>query len=177
MKDIRLDSPLQGELIALQEVNDPVFSGGIMGRGGAVKNPAGRVTAPFDGEITSVFDTKHAIGLLSDDGIELLIHVGLDTVNLKGKYFTAHVQAGDKVKKGDLLLEFDAAGIRHEGYDTTTPVVVANADEFGKITLELQGNKVSSVNESAGENDKSAESVWAAWPIFVLRSIALRACA
>ena len=157
MKDIRLDSPLQGELIALQEVNDPVFSGGIMGRGGAVKNPAGRVTAPFDGEITSVFDTKHAIGLLSDDGIELLIHVGLDTVNLKGKYFTAHVQAGDKVKKGDLLLEFDAAGIRHEGYDTTTPVVVANADEFGKITLELQGNKVSSVNESAGENDKSAE--------------------
>ena len=70
MKDIRLDSPLQGELIALQEVNDPVFSGGIMGRGGAVKNPAGRVTAPFDGEITSVFDTKHAIGLLSDDGIE-----------------------------------------------------------------------------------------------------------
>lgn len=157
MKDIRLDSPLQGELIALQEVNDPVFSGGIMGRGGAVKNPAGRVTAPFDGEITSVFDTKHAIGLLSDDGIELLIHVGLDTVNLKGKYFTAHVQAGDKVKKGDLLLEFNAAGIRHEGYDTTTPVVVANADEFGKITLELQGNKVSSVNESAGENDKSAE--------------------
>ena len=157
MKDIRLDSPLQGELIALQEVNDPVFSGGIMGRGGAVKNPAGRVTAPFDGEITSVFDTKHAIGLLSDDGIELLIHVGLDTVNLKGKYFTAHVQAGDKVKKGDLLLEFDAAGIRHEGYHTTTPVVVANADEFGKITLELQGNKVSSVNESAGENDKSAE--------------------
>ena len=157
MKDIRLDSPLQGELIALQEVNDPVFSGGIMGRGGAVKNPAGRVTAPFDGEITSVFDTKHAIGLLSNDGIELLIHVGLDTVNLKGKYFTAHVQAGDKVKKGDLLLEFDAAGIRHEGYDTTTPVVVANADEFGKITLELQGNKVSSVNESAGENDKSAE--------------------
>ena len=157
MKDIRLDSPLQGELIALQEVNDPVFSGGIMGRGGAVKNPAGRVTAPFDGEITSVFDTKHAIGLLSDDGIELLIHVGLDTVNLKGKYFTAHVQAGDKVKKGDLLLEFDAGGIRHEGYDTTTPVVVANADEFGKITLELQGNKVSSVNESAGENDKSAE--------------------
>ena len=157
MKDIRLDSPLQGELIALQDVNDPVFSGGIMGRGGAVKNPAGRVTAPFDGEVTSVFDTKHAIGLLSRDGVELLIHVGLDTVNLKGRYFTAHVQAGDQVKKGDLLLEFDEAGIRKEGYDTTTPVVVANADEFGKITLMLNGKQVSSVNEAAGEAVKPAE--------------------
>lgn len=157
MKDIRLDSPLQGELIALQEVNDPVFSGGIMGRGGAVKNPSGRVTAPFDGEVTSVFDTKHAIGLLSHDGVELLIHVGLDTVNLKGRYFTAHVEAGDQVKKGDLLLEFDEAGIRQEGYDTTTPVVVANADEFGKITLTLNGKQVSSVNEAAGEAVKPAE--------------------
>ena len=157
MKDIRLDSPLQGELIALQEVNDPVFSGGIMGRGGAVKNPSGRVTAPFDGEVTSVFDTKHAIGLLSHDGVELLIHVGLDTVNLKGRYFTAHVEAGDQVKKGDLLLEFDEAGIRQEGYDTTTPVVVANADEFGKITLTLNGKQVSSVNEAAGEAVKPSE--------------------
>lgn len=157
MKDIRLDSPLQGELIALQEVNDPVFSGGIMGRGGAVKNPSGRVTAPFDGEVTSVFDTKHAIGLLSHDGVELLIHVGLDTVNLKGRYFTAHVEAGDQVKKGDLLLEFDEAGISQEGYDTTTPVVVANADEFGKITLTLNGKQVSSVNEAAGEAVKPSE--------------------
>ena len=157
MKDIRLDSPLQGELIALQEVNDPVFSGGIMGRGGAVKNPSGRVTAPFDGEVTSVFDTKHAIGLLSHDGVELLIHVGLDTVNLKGRYFTAHVEAGDQVKKGDLLLEFDEAGIRQEGYDTTTPVVVANADEFGKITLTLNGKQVSSVNKAAGEAVKPSE--------------------
>ncbi|MGM9540863.1 glucose PTS transporter subunit IIA, partial [Anaerovibrio sp.] len=158
MKDIRLDSPLQGELIALQEVNDPVFSGGIMGRGGAVKNPAGRVTAPFDGEVTSVFDTKHAIGLLSEDGVELLIHVGLDTVNLQGKYFTAHVQAGDKVKKGDLLLEFDEGGIRGEGYDTTTPVVVTNADAFGKITLELNGKRVVSADGETAEDDKAGKA-------------------
>ena len=137
MMDIRFSSPLEGKLIPLEKVQDPVFSAGIMGRGGAVQNPGGRVTAPFDGAVTSVFDTRHAIGLVSEAGVELLIHVGLDTVSLQGRHFTAHVQEGDKVKKGDLLLEFDEAAIREAGYDTTTPVVVTNADEFGTIIIDL----------------------------------------
>ena len=144
MKDIRLDSPLQGELIALQEVNDPVFSGGIMGRGGAVKNPAGRVTAPFDGEITSVFDTKHAIGLHSDDGVDILIHIGLDTVNLGGKGFTAFVSQGDKISKGQKLIGFDVSLIKDAGYDITTPVVVTNAADYSSITITYEGQSITS---------------------------------
>ena len=137
MKDIRLDSPLNGELIPLSEVNDPVFGSGAMGRGAAVKNPEGKVYAPFDGEITVFFETKHAIGLKSQDGVELLIHVGMDTVKLNGEHFTAHAAQGDKVKKGQLLLEFDPKAIAAAGYETTTPVVVTNATEYGDITVAL----------------------------------------
>ncbi|MBR2215190.1 MAG: PTS glucose transporter subunit IIA [Selenomonadaceae bacterium] len=147
MKDIRFDSPLKGKLIPLSEVKDQVFAGGAMGRGAAVASPEGKVYAPFDGEITVFFDTKHAIGLKSSDGIEVLIHVGMDTVNLKGQYFTAHKQQGDKVKKGDLLLEFDAAAISKQ-YDTTTPVVVTNHMDYGKITVVLDGKEVSSTGEA-----------------------------
>lgn len=162
MRDLRLKSPLSGELIALDKVKDEVFAGGIMGRGAAVQNPQGKVTAPFAGEVTSVFDTKHAIGLLSEDGVELLIHVGLDTVNLQGKFFTAHVESGMKVKAGDLLLEFDEAAIRAAGYDTTTPVVITNADEFGKITVELDGKAVASASaklEGSKPKNRGAEKM------------------
>ncbi len=144
MKDIRLSSPLKGELIALQDVKDPVFAGGAMGRGAAVRNPEGKVYAPFDGEITVFFETKHAIGLKSKDGVELLIHVGMDTVNLKGEHFTAKAAQGDKITKGQLLLEFNPEGIAAAGYDTTTPVVVTNHDQYGSITFELDGETVTS---------------------------------
>ena len=107
MKDIRLDSPLNGQLVELKEVNDPAFAGGAMGLGAAVKNPDGKVYAPVDGEITVLFETKHAIGIRSAEGAEILIHVGLDTVKLNGEHFEAKVAQGDKVKKGQLLLEFD----------------------------------------------------------------------
>lgn len=100
MKDIRLDSPVEGELVALSAVNDPVFGSGAMGRGAAIKNPKGQVFAPFDGEITVFFETKHAIGMKSEDGVEVLIHVGMDTVKLNGEHFTAKAAQGDKVKKG-----------------------------------------------------------------------------
>lgn len=146
MRDIVIDSPLQGKLIPLDQVKDQVFASGTMGRGAAVEHPEGKVAAPFEGEVTTLFDTKHAIGLLSKDGVEVLIHVGLDTVALNGRHFTAHVSAGDKVKSGQLLLEFDEAAIRQAGYDTTTPVVVTNAGEFGKISIKLGEKKISSEN-------------------------------
>ena len=144
MRDIRLTSPLEGELIPLSAVKDMVFSTGAMGRGAAVRNPQGKVVAPFDGEITVFFETKHAIGLKSADGIEVLIHVGMDTVKLNGEHFTAQAAQGDKVKKGQVLLTFDPAAIREAGYDTTTPVVVTNAAEFGDITVEYGGQSITS---------------------------------
>ncbi len=154
MKDIRLSSPLKGTMVPLQDIKDPVFSSGSMGRGMAVENPEGKVYAPFDGEITVFFETKHAIGLKSDDGVELLIHVGMDTVNLKGECFTAKAQQGDKVKRGQLLLEFDPEGIKKAGYEVTTPVVVTNHTEFGEITFELADQKLV-VNAPAQETGAS----------------------
>ena len=150
MKDIRLDSPLEGELIPLSDVQDPVFGSGAMGRGAAVKNPKGKVYAPFDGEITVFFETKHAIGMKSTDGVEILIHVGMDTVKLKGEHFTAKAAQGDTVKKGQLLLEFDPEAIKAAGYETTTPVVVTNAAEFGDITIAL-GDKTVTAKAAAEE--------------------------
>ena len=135
MQDIRLDSPLHGRLIPLSEVTDPAFASGAMGRGAAVADPEGRVVSPVDGEVTVLFATKHAIGIHSADGVDLLIHVGVDTVKLEGKHFTSHVAQGDTVQKGQLLLEFDPDAIRAEGYETTTPVLVTNAADYGKITF------------------------------------------
>ena len=155
MKNIRISSPLNGTLIPLNEVNDPVFGGGAMGRGAAVKNPDGKVFSPFDGEITVFFPTHHAIGLKSDDGIELLIHVGMDTVKLNGECFTPKAEAGDKVKRGQLLLEFDPKGITKAGYETTTPVVVTNHQDFGDITFELNNQEVTS---KAPAEDASASA-------------------
>lgn len=153
MKDIRISSPINGKLIPLNEVNDPVFAGGAMGRGAAVKDPEGKVYAPFDGEITVFFPTGHAIGLKSNDGIELLIHVGMDTVKLDGKGFKPKAEAGSKVKRGQLLLEFDPKVITDAGYETTTPVVVTNHSEFGDITFELDGQKVTA---KAAKEEKSS---------------------
>ena len=141
-KDIRISSPINGQLIPLNEVNDPVFAGGAMGRGIAIKNPEGKVYAPFDGEITVFFPTGHAIGLKSDDGIELLIHVGMDTVKLNGEGFKPKAEAQQKVKRGQLLLEFDSKVITDAGYETTTPVVVTNHADFGSITFELDDQKL-----------------------------------
>ena len=133
MKDIRIESPLEGQLIALAEVKDAAFAAGSMGRGAAVAGPEGKVYAPFDGKVEVVFPTGHAIGLKSVDGIELLIHVGLDTVNLAGQHFTVHTAAGESVSKGQCLLSFDVEAIAAAGYDLTTPLVVTNAADFGSI--------------------------------------------
>lgn len=127
--------PLNGELRPLKEVNDPTFSGEILGKGVAVIPSEGKLYAPFDGEVSMVFETKHAIGLIKDD-VEMLIHIGLETVSLEGKYFDAKVRAGDRIKKGDLLIEFDLEAIAKEGFDTITPVIVSNADDFAQITAD-----------------------------------------
>lgn len=134
--DSTVYAPLNGEVKALSEVNDPTFSQGILGQGAAIVPSEGKLYAPFDGTVASVFDTHHAICLTNADGIELLIHVGLDTVSLNGKHFTPHVKDNDEIKKGDLLLEFDVDAIKAAGFDTITPVLVTNADEFNEVAAE-----------------------------------------
>ena len=156
MQDIRLDSPLRGRLIPLSEVTDPAFASGAMGRGAAIADPEGRVVSPVDGEVTVLFGSKHAIGIHSADGVDLLIHIGVDTVKLEGKHFTAHVAQGDTIKRGQLLLEFDPEAIRAEGYETTTPVLVTNAADFGKITFALDDAEISSGGDEPAEEVPAA---------------------
>ena len=126
-------SRLKGTLVSLSEINDTVFSSGAMGPGIAVLPTEGRVYAPADGTVSMLFDTLHAIGFVTEKGTEILIHVGMDTVKLNGKYFTAHTESGAEVKKGDLLLEFDMEKIKEEGYELSTPVIVTNSDETGEV--------------------------------------------
>lgn len=134
-----VDSPLTGQIIPLSEVNDPVFSSEAMGKGCAVIPLEGKVFAPFDGTIVGLLDSHHAVGMESENGIEILIHVGMDTVKLGGKHFTCHIEDGQQVKKGQLLLEFDMDAIKAEGYEIVTPVIITNSDEFTEITTEVAG--------------------------------------
>ena len=126
-------SPARGQAVPLSQVSDPTFSEGMLGDGVAVIPSEGKIYAPGDGEVGMVFDTLHAVSLTAECGAEILIHVGLDTVTLKGKGFTAHVQAGDKVKKGDLLLEMDLEEIKAAGFDTITPMLICNTDDFESV--------------------------------------------
>ncbi len=132
-KKLYISSPMEGEVFPLSQVNDPVFRDKIVGDGVAILPSKGRVLAPADGTIAMLFETKHAVSIKTEQGIELLIHIGLDTVNLKGQFFTAHVSAGDMVKTGDLLVEFDMAGIREAGYELMTPVVICNMTDYSGI--------------------------------------------
>ena len=136
-----LYSPLEGTAIALSEVKDETFASGVLGKGMAVIPTKGEVKAPCDATVSMVFDTKHAIGLATDDGLEILIHIGLNTVELEGKYYTVHVSDGDEVKKGQTLITFDMDKIKEAGYDTTTPVIVTNSDDFAEV-VQLRAGKV-----------------------------------
>ena len=113
----------------MSEVPDDTFAAEVLGKGMAVIPSEGKVTAPCAGEISTLFDTKHAIGLLSNDGVELLIHVGVNTVELNGKHFQAFRESGDKVKAGEKLLEFDMKAIKEAGYDLTTAVLVSEPEQ------------------------------------------------
>ncbi len=136
-------SPIQGKAIALNSVKDETFAGEFLGKGVAIQPEEGKVVAPFDGKVTVVMDTKHAVGMTSDSGVEILIHVGMDTVQLNGKHYETHVNIGDEVKKGDLLLTFDKEAIVAEGYEITTPVVVTNTADFKQVNglAEIQVQK------------------------------------
>jgi PTS system beta-glucosides-specific IIC component len=123
-KDVDVRSPLDGAAIPLEQVADPVFAGGALGKGVAITPTGDTVFAPFDGEVAAVFPTGHAIGLRSTAGAEALIHIGIDTVKLAGAHFTVKVQQGQAVKAGDVLIEFDRAAILAAGYDLTTPIVI-----------------------------------------------------
>ncbi|HFR3264386.1 TPA: beta-glucoside-specific PTS transporter subunit IIABC [Streptococcus suis] len=128
-------SPLSGQILPLEKVNDATFSKKMLGEGVAIIPKDGKVYAPFDGAVTSLFPTKHAIGLTSDEGVELLIHFGLETVELKGRGFVSHVSDGEKVEKGQLMLEVDVEMLVAEGYDIVTPVVVTNTQEYLDVLL------------------------------------------
>lgn len=132
-------SPIAGEVIALEQVNDATFASGLLGKGVAIVPQQGRVVAPVAGRVASLFKTKHAIGIESDEGAEILIHVGIDTVKLDGLHFTAHVQEGDRVNPGDLLIEFDQVAIRAAGFDTTTPIIISNSDDYVDVLTSGQG--------------------------------------
>lgn len=131
--EISITSPVEGKVIPLTEVKDPTFSQEILGKGAAIIPEKGVVYAPFDGKVDAVFETGHALGLVSEDGVELLVHVGIDTVNLKGKYFTPKKKSGDAMKKGDILLEFDIDKIKADEYDVTTPIIISNTEQFAKV--------------------------------------------
>ena len=123
-------SPISGKVIELEKVDDPVFSSGAMGKGIAIEPMDNKVYAPFNGTIEFIAETKHAIGLLSEDGVEVLIHVGMDTVKMQGRGFNVKTSVNSKIKAGDLLLEFDRNAIEKEGYSLITPVVITNADNY-----------------------------------------------
>ena len=138
-------SPMSGDLVKLDSIDDPAFSSGSIGKGIAINPNNGKVVAPVDGTIKTIFPTKHAIGIESEDGIECLIHIGMDTVNLQGKYFDVIVKEGQQVKQGELIAEVDLASILKEGYSLITPVIVTNADQYlDVLPFETQGIIVSS---------------------------------
>ena len=118
----------------------------MLGEGMAIEPSEGKLYAPSDGEVTMVFDTKHAIGMALDGGVELLLHMGIDTVQLNGQYFDVKVKDGDRVKKGDLLAEFDMEAVKAAGYRTVTPVIVTNTDNFSHIRI-LKSGMVTTADE------------------------------
>ena len=127
---VEISSPLSGQVKELSQATDPVFAQGVMGQGVLIEPSQGELLAPVDGIVSVLFPTKHAVGIVSDQGVEMLMHIGMDTVNLEGKGFTAHVSQGDRVKAGDKLISFDIDLIKDAGYVTETPVIITNQDQY-----------------------------------------------
>lgn len=126
----QLCAPVAGEAVPVSVVPDPTFSEGMLGDGIAINPTDGKIYAPCDATVDMMFTTGHAVSLVADFGAEILIHVGLETVSLEGKHFTVHAQNGDKVKKGQLLIEVDLDAIKAEGFNPITPMLVCNSSEF-----------------------------------------------
>lgn len=132
-KGNEIASPVSGKAVALSEVPDPTFAEGILGQGVAVIPSEGKFYAPADGEITTLFPTGHAFAMATDKGVDLLVHIGLETVGLKGSAFTIHGKEDSRVKKGDLIIEADLEVIKAAGLNTITPVIVCNSDDFKAV--------------------------------------------
>lgn len=139
MADAVLGAHMNGTMLLMTEVKDEAFASCALGDGVAIEPSEGKLYAPIDGTIANVFETKHAIGMVTDDDLELLMHIGIDTVRLGGKFFKAHVEAGQEVKKGDLLISFDMDAIRAAGYLLTTPMIVCNTDDYKSIKPLITG--------------------------------------
>ena len=145
-KTISLKAVEDGRTIPMDEVNDQTFAQELLGPGIAIVPSNGTVVSPIDGTIATVMDTKHAVCIQGEDGLELIVHAGLDTVELNGKYYQTYKEIGDQVKAGDVLLEFDLEEITKAGYDVTTPIVITNLGDY-KITKCLRGQQVKAGEE------------------------------
>lgn len=133
--DVILAAPVDGKVVAIKDVPDPVFAQKMMGEGVAFKPSKGEVVSPVDGKIIQVFPTKHAVGILADNGAEILIHIGLETVGLNGEGFTTHIGEGDKVKQGQLLVSFDMEIVSTKAKSTITPMIITNTDDMSEVTV------------------------------------------
>ena len=140
-------APINGAIMPLSASKDEAFAQGILGKGVLIQPESGEVVAPFDGTVMTLFPTKHAIGLVSENGLELLIHIGIDTVQLDGKFFTPHVKQGDKVKRGQKLMSFDIKAIQAAGYSVETPVIVTNSADYLDILESDKSNVASGSDE------------------------------
>ena len=138
-KDTVLSACLNGTVVPLADVKDEAFASGVLGDGIAIEPTDGELVAPADGEISSTFETHHAVGMTTADGAELLMHIGIDTVKLGGKHFTCLVNEGDKVKKGQPLIRFELEAIKAEGYPVTTPLIVCNTDDYAAVAAKASG--------------------------------------
>lgn len=147
VKEISLVTPMSGEVISLEEVPDPVFSQKMIGDGIAVIPTDGTVVSPVNGEVIQVFPTKHAIGILGDNGAQILIHIGIETVSLQGEGFTVNVAKGDRVKQGDPLMQVDLNIIEEKASSAITPIIITNSDEMSEI------EKKSEKQVKAGEQE------------------------
>ncbi|MGD6897319.1 PTS sugar transporter subunit IIA [Bacillus sp. UMB0728] len=137
--EVVLKAPLTGKAVDLAEVPDPVFSEKMMGDGLAIEPSEGIVVSPVDGEVVQVFPTKHAIGLRAENGAEILIHIGLETVSMKGEGFETHISEGSKVKTGDKLVSFDIDLVKEKAKSTVTPVIITNGDALSSIEKKSLG--------------------------------------
>lgn len=146
--EVEMVAPISGKVIELNQIEDPVFSQGLLGKGCAIIPSNGEVVAPFDGEIMSNENMRHAIALVADNGTEILIHVGMDTVELEGKYYKSFVKLNDRVKRGQKLLAFDMEGIKKAGYSLVTPIVITNSDNYENITMLKTSGAMVNIGES-----------------------------
>ena len=142
LQDSTLTAHMNGTVVPMEEVQDEAFAECVLGQGVAIEPSEGYLYCPVDGVVENIFDTKHAIGILADDGADVLMHIGIDTVKLNGEHFKVHVMEDQPVKKGDLLISFDLEAIRQKGYLLTTPMIICNTDDYSAVRPLARGGAV-----------------------------------